>query len=307
MRIVTQRTGLGADLLRAWERRHAAITPGRSQGGQRLYSDADIGRLELLRRAVEHGHGIGQLAALADADLRALIDEPVSVAPRVSTAPDGGWKPGAIDTALRAIATLDDRGLEALLRRLVRRVGATEVVTGVIVPVMREVGERWHRRELTPAHEHLATGVVERTLHWMLDLPATAPDAPIIALATLAGERHELGIQVTAVLAASEGLRVLLLGADLPGPTIAAAVRETGAAVLGLSFVSAASVLAASPQLRELRSLVPEDVPVLVGGAGAFGAATTITEAGCVVTANIATLLAHLPRSWSIEDAPRGR
>ena len=40
VRVVTQRTGLSPDLLRAWERRYRIVEPRRSAGGQRLYSDA---------------------------------------------------------------------------------------------------------------------------------------------------------------------------------------------------------------------------------------------------------------------------
>ena len=47
MRLVILRTGLTADLLRAWEKRYGAVTPMRSHGGQRLYSDADVERLWL--------------------------------------------------------------------------------------------------------------------------------------------------------------------------------------------------------------------------------------------------------------------
>jgi hypothetical protein len=48
MRLVVLRTGLTPDLLRAWEKRYGVVTPIRSRGGQRLYSDADVERLSQL-------------------------------------------------------------------------------------------------------------------------------------------------------------------------------------------------------------------------------------------------------------------
>ena len=45
IQVVVRRTGLSADLLRAWERRYAAVEPGRTSTGRRLYSDRDIERL----------------------------------------------------------------------------------------------------------------------------------------------------------------------------------------------------------------------------------------------------------------------
>jgi methanogenic corrinoid protein MtbC1 len=73
MRVVVRRTGLNPSLLRAWERRYAAVGPGRSDGGQRLYSEADVHRLALLRALVDAGHNIGQVAALPEEELRVLL------------------------------------------------------------------------------------------------------------------------------------------------------------------------------------------------------------------------------------------
>ena len=53
MRVVTRRTGLSADLLRAWEKRYEVVKPARSTSGRRLYSDTDLYRLQLLYRAAD--------------------------------------------------------------------------------------------------------------------------------------------------------------------------------------------------------------------------------------------------------------
>src|SRR5918999_1092269 len=71
--VVTRRTGLSPDLLRAWEKRYDVVKPARSGGGRRLYSDADIERLRLLYRATLAGRGIGQVATLSTPALAALV------------------------------------------------------------------------------------------------------------------------------------------------------------------------------------------------------------------------------------------
>ena len=73
IRVVTTRTGLTPDLLRAWERRYGVVTPTRSTGGQRLYSDADVERLAMLHRAVLSGRAIRTVAELTDDELAALV------------------------------------------------------------------------------------------------------------------------------------------------------------------------------------------------------------------------------------------
>lgn len=75
IRVVSQRTGLKPDLIRAWERRYEAIKPQRTAGRHRYYSDEDIARLLLLRQASSSARSIGQLAQLTDDQLRSVIDE----------------------------------------------------------------------------------------------------------------------------------------------------------------------------------------------------------------------------------------
>jgi DNA-binding transcriptional MerR regulator len=66
-------TGLDPHTIRAWERRHAAVVPRRSENGRRRYDDADVERLRLLKSATEAGHAIGSVAARPEEELRALL------------------------------------------------------------------------------------------------------------------------------------------------------------------------------------------------------------------------------------------
>src|SRR3954451_24797954 len=67
-----ERTGLSPHVIRAWERRYGAITPERTAGKHRLYSELEIERLALLNRAVRNGHSIGKIASLSTNKLSAL-------------------------------------------------------------------------------------------------------------------------------------------------------------------------------------------------------------------------------------------
>jgi DNA-binding transcriptional MerR regulator len=73
MGVVTRRTGLRVDVIPAWERRREAVQPRRGSGNRRLYTDEEIRRLGLIRRTVESGWQIGQVARLPNADLREYL------------------------------------------------------------------------------------------------------------------------------------------------------------------------------------------------------------------------------------------
>ena len=52
---VSARTGLGAPLIRAWERRYGVVEPTRTPSGYRLYDDQAIAVLLAMRGLLERG------------------------------------------------------------------------------------------------------------------------------------------------------------------------------------------------------------------------------------------------------------
>ncbi len=270
MRFVIRRTGLSADLLRAWEKRYQAVTPDRSTGGQRLYSDEDIDRLTLLHQVTSNGRNISQVARYSADQLRALLVEDADAGPNaLEREPNSHGGADLIPLMLDAASQLQAQTLERLVRRATLQLGATAAIEQVIAPFLHEIGVRWHQNEINPAHEHLATAVVQRTLHWILEGNAPAVDAPVIVVAAPAGERHELGLQIVAAVAAGEGWRVVYLGADLPVETIASATDQSGARLLAISIVSGTGTPSVITRLTALRQAVPATVTIVVGGAAA--------------------------------------
>ncbi|MCL4864623.1 MAG: B12-binding domain-containing protein, partial [Gemmatimonadales bacterium] len=62
--------------------------------------------------------------------------------------------------------------LEAVLQRALLTLGAPEFLTAVLVPLLEQIGDRWHTGELSVGHEHAATTAIERVLGWLLrELP----------------------------------------------------------------------------------------------------------------------------------------
>lgn len=73
MQVVRHETGIPADTLYAWERRYGFPKPGRTDTGQRRYSERDIVALRWLRDQTNNGLTISDALALLR---RALEDEP---------------------------------------------------------------------------------------------------------------------------------------------------------------------------------------------------------------------------------------
>lgn len=280
MGVAVQRTGLTSHVLRAWERRYGAVEPGRTEGGQRLYSDADVVRLQLLRRVTEGGRAIGSVAGLPTEELVALVGEDERQAAGagrgesgvgegvVATAPAAGFRDGRLRACLEAANRMDARVLHAELMRGVVGLSAPEFLTGVVAPLLARVGDLWESGELRPAQEHVVSTAVRQVLDWLLGRYDAPPSAPLVVVGTPAGELHEFGAMMAAVMAAEAGWRVLYLGPSLPAEEVAVAAERAGASAVAMSVVDgeAAKVDRAGEELRVLRSLLPERMLLVTGG-----------------------------------------
>ncbi len=72
---VSRLTGIPPDTLRVWERRYELVTPTRSEGGGRLYTQEDVTRLGVIKRLVDSGHAIGTIAELSLQQLHQRLSE----------------------------------------------------------------------------------------------------------------------------------------------------------------------------------------------------------------------------------------
>lgn len=280
IRAVSKLTGIAIDTLRAWERRHRAVTPVRDDRG-RMYSDGDIARLRLLRAAVEHGHSIGRLAGLSDADLRRLAE--TANANAASAVGPGPRTPLDTGPLVAALQKFDGTAIDQQISRLAAVLPPLELLRDVVMPVLAQVGDEWHRGRARIGHEHLMSSAMRNILGSFLRLYARPEVATRLLFATLAGERHEIGTLGAAMLAASSGLGVAYLGPDLPAREIIEVVTPAGVQVLVLGFTATSGGAAKEREIRTIVRDLPKDVELWAGGKGALRHTALISPRGLVL------------------------
>jgi len=259
LRAAARLTGLSPAVIRAWEQRYGVVAPLRTSGGTRRYRAADLERLRLVKAAVDGGFRVGQVARLEPAEL----EQRAAVPQFLSTS--------RLDEVLAALERLDAAEAQRLLSLQLSALGPAPFAREVAVPLLREIGERWAADRLRIASEHLATGVLRSLLGSALQPNAASLLGPRIILATPAGEPHELGLQMAALIALSAGANPIYLGAELPAEELVDAVKRAGAAALALSLVTIPPA-PAEQAVRAIRSGLPEEVHLWLGGskAGTF-------------------------------------
>jgi methylmalonyl-CoA mutase cobalamin-binding subunit len=136
----------------------------------------------------------------------------------------------------------------------------------LIVPMAREIGERWRRGDLNAAQEHFFSAMA-RCFAWNLTRQYRIDDrAPKIVVGTPLGQLHDLGAMLVAATAANTGWRVTFVGANLPAFELAGAVRTVGACALALSICYPGDDSGLPLELEQLSAALPENIQVFVGG-----------------------------------------
>jgi cobalamin-dependent methionine synthase I len=264
------------ETLRAWERRYAVVVPGRDDSGRRVYRPEDVIRLRRLREATERGHPIGRLSQLEEHELAELLQAP---ADSTSATPGNVM----VRRILEAAERFRPADCEQCLTLAISLMSAPQLFNEVLKPLLTEVGERWHRGQFSIAQERLISGAVRKHLGLFLDTFDRNSRGRAIVFATLEGERHELGLLMSAILCASHGFKVHYLGPDLPAAEIARYAREVGASVIALSVVLENGLPVLSEALHELVAGITPDQAVWLGGSAAERLDAGATPERCTI------------------------
>ncbi|HEX5636366.1 MAG TPA: cobalamin-dependent protein, partial [Gammaproteobacteria bacterium] len=259
--VVERDTGIGRDTLRVWERRYGFPEPLRNEKGERVYSEAQLRRLQRIRRLLDQGMRPGKLLPLSEASLDELdaglqtTKTPQTLDPIVSD-------------MLAAIRSVDAGRIELLLREQYSRQGMQAFVLQTVNPLLHAVGEFWARGQLQIFQEHFLSQQLIRFLNAEIASMQKNAGKPLVMLATLPGEEHTLGLLMVAAMLASHGVSIVNLGGEVPMEQIGYAVKQFNADVVGITFSGAYAYSSIRSHLLELRELIADDVDIWAGGEG---------------------------------------
>ena len=284
---VSKRSGVKSDLVRAWERRYQAVTPTRTTGGHRVYTDQDIARLKLLNQATGSGHSISQIAKFSLDELKNLLkNEPEAALPALSNLPtklnsDQNYlAEDYIEKCYAAILAFDAKTLESHFENAIVELRSEAFIELLLSPLLTLIGERWKIGELRPVHEHMTSAIIRSLTYILRNNNPTPDNAPRMIVSTPLGQLHELGALLAAIMAELKGWQVTYLGANLPAEEIAAAVKFTLARAVTISISCSTDDHVVPKEMRRLKKLIGADVALIVGGRAAAHYKAVLDEVG---------------------------
>lgn len=190
--------------------------------------------------------------------------------------------------APRAVAAVSERGKfsgglgEAVARglkdearacaaELVKKQPPLEIVEKTLIPALDAVGRDYEAQKIYLPQLIKSADAAKAALEVVKGVLAGdqggAPrSGPKVIVATVYGDVHDIGKNIVKVIMENYNFDVIDLGKDVSSDAIVAAVKKTGAAVVGLSALMTTTVASMKETIAALRRECPE-VRVIVGGA----------------------------------------
>jgi MerR family transcriptional regulator, light-induced transcriptional regulator len=249
---VARQLGIAVTTLRTWHQRYGLGPTGHTGGRHRRYTDADLTRLETMRRLTARGIPAAEAARTALATPVPSPPEPATPAPsRAEPAPPtssgppvagaqgraGGGATIAVGRAgpaarglARAAARMDSPLMLATIAVALARDGVVDCWDQLLRPVLAGIGARHARTGRFVEVEHLLSRCVSEALAGVARPPASVP--PRVLLACAAEEQHSLPIEALDAALAERGIAARLLGARVPVEALTGAIARTGPAAV---------------------------------------------------------------------------
>ncbi|WP_210492138.1 homocysteine S-methyltransferase family protein [Patulibacter sp. SYSU D01012] len=159
-------------------------------------------------------------------------------------------------------------GVEADIDRAVEKLGAVPVLNEVLLPAMKEVGDKFGAGELILPFVLQSAEVMKKAVAQLENYLERTADYTkgTVVLATVFGDVHDIGKSLVNTILTNNGYTVVDLGKQVPVGTIIDAAKEHDATAIGLSalLVSTSKQMPLAVQELHREGL---KFPVLVGGA----------------------------------------
>ncbi len=159
-------------------------------------------------------------------------------------------------------------GIEAKIDEALQTRDPVDVLNNILLPAMKEVGDRFGRGELILPFVLQSAEVMKKAvahLEQFLERTEGLTKGKVV-IATVFGDVHDIGKNLVGTILSNNGYTVYDLGKQVPMNTILERAAEVGADAIGLSalLVSTSKQMPICVQEQDARGL---RFPVLVGGA----------------------------------------
>jgi len=182
-------------------------------------------------------------------------------------------KPGAI---AKAMSALKEAQLKDLIAKAIRAKVPAADILGECRAGLGEVGERFNSGEYFISELMYAGEIMKDIMAQLTPLlkkgpkPKARAEAKHIVMGTVRGDIHDIGKDIVVLMLRGAGYEVTDLGVDVKPEQFVAAVKKTGAFMVGMSVFLTTCCKALQDTAEALKAAgLRERVKIMIGGAAA--------------------------------------
>ncbi|WP_135548363.1 MerR family transcriptional regulator [Paenibacillus cymbidii] len=247
--------------VRAWEKRYHIISPTRTDGGHRSYSDADIEVLQWLKNEMNNKHiKIGEA-------VRILKQRQNSIAKggKDTSINKFSYQDDLIDKLYQNLIELDGEKANALIDLAFSLFPFETVFHNILTPVLCRIGEQWENGIVNVAQEHFASELVlTRFQQFFRILPIRFSHPKAIAFCP-EGELHHIGLMLFCLFLRHKGLEVIYFGPNTPYSGLTDIIEMKKISIVAVSLSNPALVAELSAWIKICQEQFPT-IKFVLGG-----------------------------------------
>lgn len=256
---VSDIVGIPVLTIRAWENRYRIITPNRSEGGHRLFSEEDINKLKFLKRQIdEHGLKISEaVRMLQRTEFQAAAEKTTIALTSHSYEPimNELYEHLIKYNTFQANASID----------LAFSLYPYEIVfRHILIPVLHRIGSEWEEGLVTVAQEHFASQIIMHRFSQLFRILPIDPSLPKALAFCPEGEHHHLGLMHFSLFLKKKGIDVIYLGPNTPLSGIKNVIEMKSISIVAISATDSISV---DKLIRWIKSCCQPHLKFVLGGA----------------------------------------
>ena len=262
--VISTACGVMPHTIRTWEKRYQVFSPERSEGGQRLYNEADFAKAKLIVALIEQGHTISSLARHSLQDLRSFL----VVNNGENSESDKMLTSVETKKLLQHLANFNIDLVASGMQHLRLSTGVKEFIFKIVLPVMHEIEKLALKGLYSVTQEHIISTIVRDQLG-QINLANEGPNTDRFALATPEGNLHELPILIAEIICNANRVSTNYLGASHPAECLSEAVNALKCKTIVMGVISSAQWNYENNIVSYLESMdkyLKNKVKVILGG-----------------------------------------
>ena len=267
IQVVNRRTGLSSDVIRVWEKRYQAVVSHRNDTNRRLYSDKDIDKLTLLKRAIAAGRRIGDIAGLSYDDLFELVMGDESNSAVGYKRPSTGTVMELFDESISCVKEMNSWKLDNVLSNSMAILSTNDFLIEYLKPLVNYIQDECSKGNMRYAQEKMAKLCIRTCLSSLfIRLRSGKEDCPRMVIASLISEYESIDTLMHMIVAQNVGWDITYIGNGVPHDEISYAASSVRAQLVILAINNPRDIARKIYEIRHIRKNAEKTEDIILIG-----------------------------------------